>query len=55
MLTLFSSFSLGVRFQAKMPFGSGGSFSTCMGCMQISITNTLKLDRKGLDHRGFFI
>lgn len=51
MLTFFSSLSLGVKFQAKIPFGSGGSFSTFMGCMQISSINILMLDKKGLDHR----
>jgi len=51
MLTFFSFFSLGVRFQAKIPFGSGGSFSTFMGCMQISSTSTLKLDPEGHDHK----
>lgn len=55
MLTFFSSLSLSVVFQAKMPFASGGSFSTFMGCMKISLINTLKLDPKGLDHRQFFI
>lgn len=47
MLIFFSSLSLGFRFQAKMPFGSGGSFFTFMGCMksaQQTLSNLIKKD-----------
>lgn len=48
MHIFFSSFSLGFRFQAKMPFGRGGSFFTFMGCMKSAQQTLSSLIKKDL-------